>query len=115
MSFVVFVFPAKAVFVPALQFAPRILIVIPTSLALLPVRLPGIMRSWGAALPPNIVLKVFVSSSVGVQAQQLVASLGLSVDLVAIGTNEPPCNSYANTPLLAVFCMTHSLALSQFV
>jgi hypothetical protein len=72
------------VYLPAVRYAPRILIVVPTSTATLQIRLSGIMQTWGKNLPENIALKFFVSAAVGEEAQQMAAALGLEVDFVAI-------------------------------
>lgn len=101
---------ANSVFLPAQQYAPRILIVVPTSLALLPVRLPGIMTTWGKGLPANVALKFFVSYSVGEQAQQLAAALGFEVSFVAIDAEDseyPPVRRNIAMLSEAVTLMEH--------
>lgn len=79
---------AKFSYAPALNYAPRILVAIPTSLAFIRLRLPGIMETWGRDLPANIALKFFVSEAVGSKAQQLVSSLGYFAEFVAIDADD---------------------------
>jgi hypothetical protein len=75
-------------FIPALQYSPRILIIVPTSLFLLRTRLPGIMTTWAKDLPPNVAVKFFISSSIAVKAQLAVAALGYQVDFIAIEADD---------------------------